>query len=67
VWFWGIFFILQKPLLMKILYTFFLLGFTQVFFGQNQSAPKLFLKDVLTFPLGAAVNPRLLDENITYR
>jgi endo-1,4-beta-xylanase len=52
---------------MKILYTFFVLGISQFIFAQSQSVPPVFLKDVLTFPLGASVNPRLLDENVTYR
>lgn len=52
---------------MKILYTFFMLAISQLIFAQSQSVPPVFLKDVLTFPLGASVNPRLLDENVTYR
>jgi len=62
-----VFFILRKPFSMKILYTFFLLAISQLIFAQSQSVPPVFLKDVLTFPLGASVNPRLLDENVTYR
>ena len=52
---------------MKSLFTFLTLLVTQFLWAQNPSNSKLFLKDVVAFPLGASLNPRLLDENMTYR
>ena len=48
---------------MKLRYVFFCLLVLPHLHAQN---PR-FLKDVLSFPLGASVNPRMLDENMTYR
>ncbi|MHA8100716.1 endo-1,4-beta-xylanase [Aquirufa nivalisilvae] len=51
---------------MKRILTLLLLGFTPFLQAQNSgTAP--YLKQILSYPLGASVNPRLLEENASYR
>ncbi|MHA8059194.1 endo-1,4-beta-xylanase [Aquirufa nivalisilvae] len=51
---------------MKRILLLLLLGFTPFLQAQN-SGSAIYLKQILSYPLGASVNPRLLEENASYR
>lgn len=51
---------------MKRILTLLLLGFTP-FLQAQSSGTATYLKQILTYPLGASVNPRLMEENASYR
>ncbi|MDF5691331.1 endo-1,4-beta-xylanase [Aquirufa aurantiipilula] len=51
---------------MKRIFTLLILGFSPLLQAQTFDSSK-YLKQILPFPVGASVNPRLLGENTSYR
>ncbi|MHA8061584.1 endo-1,4-beta-xylanase [Aquirufa beregesia] len=56
----------EKSLAMKSFFILFLLSFS-TFLQAQQIDSGEFLKQLVKYPLGASVNPRLLEENASYR